>query len=261
MTILTLVLIVSRGYKWILPQVLIRVVWRVMIPIIERWHLASWNEIGHLVTWHKVWYLIARNIVRYLVSRHEMCRSHIRRRYTARVCLIIRVVELHHLIVMHRIHILQILFICLSHIPVFGLMILSGSLSLFVPFPMIKGIFSMTSILNKIMIFVLFVNLWCLDWHLFLFIFVLLRRLLFGFKVFVILRLNWLYLVLIQNFCSLNVKNLLSDLALHIFQVLLRLDSIERTLNFTKYVDDKSNEFFVVIADPSIEINNLIRLF
>jgi hypothetical protein len=186
----------------------------------------------------------------------------------SRVCYIIWVVKLHHLLVVHCVHALKVLLIILPHLKVFVSMMLTRSRPLLVPFVcLIKWFFSISLIIwDKILVFLFFKNVWCLLRDLFVFFVVLLLRggVLFDvFVLFVVFRFNWLYFFLLQNFCStLNKIYLFSQKRRDIFRnILVGFNCIIGTFNLSEDVYDKSNKCFVAIAHPSVQVHNLIRLF
>lgn len=200
-----------------------------------------------------------RILPRSLNSRYKWRLIH-KGRWSIWVWVVIRIVKLHHLIVVHRIHVLQVLLIVVPGVPVFVLEVLPRPGPLFVPLPMIEGILPMPLILYHILM--VFVYLRGLDWHLSLFVLIRLRGLwLLNLAIFVILRLNRLYLILIQYLSSLHVVNLFANEILVALEMLFWLYCIKWALYFAENVHHEPDEVLVFIAYPPVKVYDLVGLF
>lgn len=120
----------------------------------------------------------------------------------------------------------------------------------------------MSTILNQIFFSVNIVDLRCLDWHLlFLFFIIWLLTFIFDFVLLVVFRLNRLDFVFIQYFSALNVKDLSADQLRQVLKIFLWFYGVERVLDFAEDVNNEANEVFVIVTDPSIEVNDFIGFF
>lgn len=199
-------LVVSSSWVWVVIS-LVLVLIRILILVrILRWNerIRSW-----LISLHKSWWCISWNEVWRLTERRW---GHWGERGC--VCLITGMVELHHLVVVHGVHILQILLVILPNIPVLILKILSGTGSFVISISMIKWSFPMSSILNEVLLFLmLLIDFWCVfNRHLLFFLLIVwFLTLCLHFILFVVFRLNRFNFIFVEDFSSLNVKDLLSE--------------------------------------------------
>lgn len=228
-----LVLVVGWWYKRIRSHLLVLIPLSVLwwhIPLNKVWRISEWGR------WH-CW----------------ECRS---------VCLVIRMIKLHHLIVVHRVHVLQVLLIVLSYVPIPILEMVPGPWSLGVSLSMVEWFLSISAILNQVLFSVRIVNLRSLDWHLLFFLLIVwLWTSIFNLKFLVVFGLNWLDLILFQGFSSLDVKDLFSNKLCQILKIFFWFYGIKRGFNFTEYINYKANKVFIIIANPSVKVNDFICLF